>query len=65
MGSAILGDGTTSPCGSATNPTQTTQAYLHADVTLKERALAGPFHAIFTSRDFRPDDQLLAALLSF
>jgi integrase/recombinase XerD len=43
---------------------ETTQVYLHADLELKEKALAKtqPFHA--SARRFRPNDQLLAFLQS-
>jgi site-specific recombinase XerD len=44
--------------------THTTQIYLHADLSLKERALAKTLpHNVHLTR-FRPDDKLLAALLS-
>lgn len=44
--------------------TDTTQVYLHADMKLKERALAHATPSGFTPDRFRPPDPLLAFLES-
>ena len=44
--------------------TQTTQIYLHADLALKERALARTAPPNTTPGRYRPPDQLLAFLES-
>ena len=44
--------------------TQTTQIYLHADLALKERALARTAPPDTTPGRYRPPDQLLAFLES-
>jgi integrase/recombinase XerD len=47
-----------------TQTTQTTQIYLHADLALKERALARTTPPNTTPGRYRPPDQLLAFLES-
>lgn len=44
--------------------TETTQIYLHADMQLKERALAHATSSGLTQDRFRPSDPLLAVLES-
>jgi integrase len=44
--------------------TETTQVYLHADLAVKERALAKAAPLGITIRRYRPDDKLLAFLKS-
>jgi integrase/recombinase XerD len=41
---------------------ETTQMYVHADLTLKERALARTSPLAHTPRRYRPSDALLAFL---
>jgi integrase len=41
---------------------ETTQMYLHADLALKEKALAKAAPLGITIRRYRPDDKLLAFL---
>jgi integrase/recombinase XerD len=48
----------------ATNRPDTTQIYLHADLTLKEKALARTTPAATTPGRYQPPDQLLAFLES-
>lgn len=43
---------------------QTTEIYLHADLQLKEKALAKTTPSTQPSRRYRPDDKVLAFLQS-